>query len=52
MTKLDIARYSDTTEETVVRVIGFFVKQRLLTNNGRSIRIINNKLLEMIAEGS
>jgi CRP/FNR family transcriptional regulator len=51
MTKLDMARYSDTTEETVVRVISFFVKQRLLTNDGRSIQITNIKLLEMIAEG-
>lgn len=52
MTKLDIARYSDTTEETVVRVIGFFVRLKLLTNNGRAIWITNSKSSEIIAEGS
>lgn len=52
MTKLDIAHYSDTTEETVVRVVGFFAKQRALTTNGRSIQVTNSRYLERIAEGS
>jgi CRP/FNR family transcriptional regulator len=51
ITKLDIARYSETSEETVVRVIGFFESQGILENNGRSIEIIDTKLLSIIAEG-
>ncbi len=51
ITKSDIARYSETSEETVVRVIGFFESQGILENNGRSIEIIDTKLLSIIAEG-
>ena len=51
MTKSDIAKYSETSEETVVRVIGFFEKQEILKNQGRTLEIMNPKLLEIIAEG-
>jgi CRP/FNR family transcriptional regulator len=51
MTKSDIAKYSETSEETVVRVIGFFESQGILQNNGRSLSIIDTKLLSIIAEG-
>ncbi|WP_158728249.1 MULTISPECIES: Crp/Fnr family transcriptional regulator [unclassified Flavobacterium] len=51
MTKADIAKYSETSEETVVRVIGFFESENILINNGRSIEIKNHKLLSILAEG-
>jgi len=51
MTKSDIAKYSETSEETVVRVIGFFETQGILQNNGRSVAILDTKLLAIIAEG-
>ncbi|HKX86765.1 MAG TPA: Crp/Fnr family transcriptional regulator [Flavobacterium sp.] len=51
ITKSDIARYSETSEETVVRVIGFFESQGILENKGRSLEIIDSKLLSIIAEG-
>ena len=51
MTKSDIAKYSETSEETVVRVIGFFEEQEILKNQGRTLEIMNPKLLEIIAEG-
>ena len=51
MTKSDIAKYSETSEETVVRVIGFFEEQEILKNQGRILEIMNPKLLAIIAEG-
>ena len=51
MTKSDIAKYSETSEETVVRVIGFFEEKEILKNQGRTLEIMNPKLLEIIAEG-
>ncbi|MEO8234166.1 MAG: Crp/Fnr family transcriptional regulator [Flavobacterium sp.] len=51
MTKADIAKYSETSEETVVRVIGFFENENILINNGRSIEITNHKLLSILSEG-
>lgn len=51
MTKADIANYSETSEETVVRVISFFENQGVLKNQGRMFEIIDTKLLEIIAEG-
>jgi len=51
MTKSDIAKYSETSEETVVRVIGYLEEQGILINKGRSFEIINQKILEIIAEG-
>lgn len=51
MTKADIAKYSETSEETVVRVIGFFEEQGILKNQGRTFEITNPKLLEILAEG-
>lgn len=51
MSKADIASYSETTEETVVRILGFFKEQEILATEGRKINIINKKLLEIIAEG-
>lgn len=51
MSKSDIACYSETTEETVVRVLTFFKEQGILISEGRSVKIINPKLLEVIAEG-
>ena len=51
ITKSDIARYSETSEETVVRVIGFFESQEILENKGRSLEIKDVKLLSIIAEG-
>lgn len=51
MTKSDIAKYSETSEETVVRVIGFFETQGILQNNGRSVTVQDTKLLSIIAEG-
>lgn len=51
MTKADIAKYSETSEETVVRVIRFFESENMLINNSRSIVLKNHKLLSILAEG-
>lgn len=51
MTKSDIAKYSETSKETVVRVIGYLEEQGILINKGRTFEIINEKILEIIAEG-
>ncbi|MBF4471566.1 Crp/Fnr family transcriptional regulator [Flavobacterium sp. HJJ] len=51
MTKSDISKYSETSKETVVRVIGYLEKQGVLINKGRTFEIINHKILEIIAEG-
>lgn len=51
MTKSDIAKYSETSEETVVRVIGFFESEGILINYGRSIEVTNAKLLSILASG-
>lgn len=51
MTKSDIAKYSETSEETVVRVISFFESEGILINNSRSIEIIDTKLLSILSEG-
>ncbi len=51
MSKTDIASYAETTEETVVRVLAFFKEQGILITEGRKVKIINAKLLEVIAEG-
>ena len=51
MSKIDIASYSDTTEETVVRILAFFKEQGIVTAQARSIKIIDKKMLEIIAEG-
>ncbi|WP_281225604.1 Crp/Fnr family transcriptional regulator [Flavobacterium aquiphilum] len=51
MTKSDIAKYSETSKETVVRVIGYLEEQGILINKGRSFEITNQKILEIIAEG-
>lgn len=51
MTKSDIAKYSETSKETVVRVIGYLEEQGILINKGRTFEIINQKILEIIAEG-
>jgi len=51
MSKADIACYSETTEETVVRVLTFFKEQGILTTVARKVVIKNKRLLEIIAEG-
>ncbi|MEO7310689.1 MAG: Crp/Fnr family transcriptional regulator [Chitinophagaceae bacterium] len=51
MSKADIASYSETTEETVVRVISFFKKQGILATEARKVIIKNKPLLQIIAEG-
>lgn len=51
MSKLDIASYAETSEETVVRVLKFYERQEIIKYEGRKIELINKKLLEMIAEG-
>ncbi len=51
MSKADIACYSETTEETVVRVLTFFKEQGILTTEARKVIIKNKQLLEIIAEG-
>jgi len=51
MTKSDIARYTETTEETVVRVLKFFSDQGILKNEGRMFEIWETHMLEIIAEG-
>lgn len=51
MSKMDIASYSETTEETVVRILTFFKEQGILTTEQRKVIIKNKKLLEIIAEG-
>ena len=51
MSKADIACYSETTEETVVRVLTFFKEQNILTTEARKVIIKNKRLLEIIAEG-
>ncbi|MBX2916122.1 MAG: Crp/Fnr family transcriptional regulator [Cyclobacteriaceae bacterium] len=50
LTKLDIGRYSETTEETVVRVLKFFEEQKFVKTQGRTVSIINKRMLEIIAE--
>ena len=49
MTKSDIARYTETTEETVVRVLKFFSDQGILKNEGRMFEIWETHML--ITEG-
>lgn len=51
MTKSDIAKYTETSKETVVRVIGYLEEQGIVINRGRTFEIINPKILEIIAEG-
>ncbi len=51
MSRVDIASYSETTEETVVRVLTFFKEQGILSSESRKIKVVNKKLLEIIAEG-
>lgn len=51
MSKSDIACYSETTEETVVRVLTFFKEQGILATEARKVIIKNKRLLEIIAEG-
>lgn len=51
LSKADIASYSETTEETVVRVLTFFKEQGILSNEPRKVLIKNKRLLEIIAEG-
>ncbi|GEP51032.1 Crp/Fnr family transcriptional regulator [Flavobacterium noncentrifugens] len=50
MTKSDIARYTETTEETVVRVLSFFAEQGIIRNEGRVFEVIDVQMLEIIAE--
>ncbi|WP_316822604.1 Crp/Fnr family transcriptional regulator [Pedobacter gandavensis] len=51
LSKSDIASYSETTEETVVRVLTFFKEQHIISNEARKVIIKNRQLLEIIAEG-
>ena len=51
MSKADIACYAETTEETVVRVLGFFKEQSILATEARKVIIKNKRMLEIIAEG-
>ncbi len=51
MSRADIARYSETTEETVVRVLSFFKEKGIVVSESRKIIIKNKKLLKLIAEG-
>ncbi len=51
LSKADIACYSETTEETVVRVLTFFKEQGILTTEARKVIIKNRRMLEIIAEG-
>lgn len=51
LTKLDIGRYSETTEETVVRVLRFFEEQKFVKAEGRVVTVTNKRMLEVIAEG-
>ncbi|MEP7254323.1 MAG: Crp/Fnr family transcriptional regulator [Ferruginibacter sp.] len=51
MSKADIACYSETTEETVVRVLTFFKEKGILSTEARKVIIKNKRLLEIIAEG-
>lgn len=51
MSKADIAKYAETTEETVVRVLKFYNEQGIVRSNGRKLEVINTQLLEMIAQG-
>ena len=51
MSKADIASYSQTTEETVVRVLTFFKESAVVTTESRKVFIKNKRLLEIIAEG-
>jgi CRP-like cAMP-binding protein len=51
MSKADIGCYSETTEETVVRILAFFKEQGILTTKSRKIIILSKRLLEIIAEG-
>lgn len=51
MSKADIASYSETSEETVVRVLTFFKEQGILTTQSRKVIIKNKRMLEIIAEG-
>ncbi|WP_316815758.1 Crp/Fnr family transcriptional regulator [Pedobacter nyackensis] len=51
LSKADIASYSETTEETVVRVLTFFKEQGILSNEAKKVIIKNKRILEIIAEG-
>ncbi|MEO5648652.1 MAG: Crp/Fnr family transcriptional regulator [Ginsengibacter sp.] len=51
MSRSDIASYSETTEETVVRILTFFKEQGIIITEARKIKITNKTLLEIIAEG-
>ncbi|MEO6949709.1 MAG: helix-turn-helix domain-containing protein [Ginsengibacter sp.] len=51
MSRSDLASYSKTTEETVVRILVFFKEQGILSTEGRKTKITNKTLLEIIAEG-
>jgi CRP/FNR family transcriptional regulator len=51
LSRADIACYSETSEETVVRVISFFKEQGILTSQARKLVIKNKRMLEIIAEG-
>lgn len=51
MSRADIACYSETSEETVVRVLSFFKEQGILTSQARKLVIKNKRMLEIIAEG-
>lgn len=51
LTKQDIGRYSETTEETVVRVLKFFEEQKFVKTEGRVVTVINKHMLQVIAEG-
>lgn len=51
MSKADIASYSETSEETVVRILSFFKQQDILVTEGRKVIIKNKRMLEIIAEG-
>jgi CRP-like cAMP-binding protein len=51
MSKADIARYAETSEETVVRVIKFFEKKGLLKKSGRKFLVTDKVTLGIIAEG-
>ncbi len=51
MSRADIGNYSETTEETVVRILRSFEEHGIIGSVGRRIVVADVKMLEVIAEG-
>ena len=50
MTRCQIANYLGLTDETVSRIITKFLQESLITANRKSIKILNAKGLQAVAD--